>query len=71
MNSQQIDFLEKEFNVTQETLARLSRDEIGDLYERIADIEVEETMKYMDSDLSERGKTAVSLVDYLYKTYIH
>ena len=64
LSQTQLDFIEQEFGYTKEAIAPMSDDEIDELYDQIADIEVDETVDAdRDSrDLTERGKTAEGIV---------
>lgn len=64
LSQTQLDFIEQEFGYTKEAIAAMSDDEIDELYDQIADIEVDETVDAdRDSrDLTERGKTAEGIV---------
>lgn len=70
MNDKQLEFLKSEFNIGNSDIEKMSHDEIGVLYEKIADIEIEESVKCQDSKMSERGDIAISLVDYLCNKYL-
>lgn len=64
LSQTQLDFIEQEFGYTKETIAAMSDDEIDELYDQIADIEVDETVDADRDgrDLTERGKTAEGIV---------
>ena len=64
LNLIQFDFIEQEFGYTKEAIAAMSDDEIDELYDQIADIEVDETVDADRDgrDLTERGKTAEGIV---------
>ena len=64
LSQTQLDFIEQEFGYTKEAIAAMSDDEIGELYDQIADIEVDETVDADRDgrDLTERGKTAEGIV---------
>ena len=64
LNQIQFDFIEQEFGYTKEAIAAMSDDEIDELYDQIADIEVDETVDADRDgrDLTERGKTAEGIV---------
>lgn len=64
LSQTQIDFIEQEFGYTKEAIAAMSDDEIDELYDQIADIEVDETVDADRDgrDLTERGKTAEGIV---------
>lgn len=64
LSQTQLDFIEQEFGYTKEAIAAMSDDEIDELYDQIADIEVDETVDADRGgrDLTERGKTAEGIV---------
>lgn len=64
LSQTQLDFIEQEFGYTKEAVAAMSDDEIDELYDQIADIEVDETVDADRDgrDLTERGKTAEGIV---------
>ena len=64
LSQTQVDFIEQEFGDTKEAIAAMSDDEIDELYDQIADIEVDETVDADRDgrDLTERGKTAEGIV---------
>lgn len=72
LNDKQIAFLCNEFSITKEDIEKKSEDELNELYERICDIECEETPPD-DSDMSERGEMASAIVtivgNYFAKEY--
>lgn len=64
LSQTQIDFIEAELGFGREAIAAMSDDDIDQMYDRISDIEVDETV---DADregreLTERGKTAEGIV---------
>lgn len=64
LSQTQLDFIEQEFGYTKEAIAAMSDDEIDELYDQIADIEVDETVDADRDgrDLTERGKIAEGIV---------
>ena len=64
LSQTQLDFIEQEFGYTREVIASMSDDEVDELYDQIADIEVDETVDADRDgrDLTERGKTAEGIV---------
>lgn len=72
LNDEQIAFVCNEFAITKEDIDRKSEDELNELYERLCDIEIEETPPD-DGDMSERGETASTIVtivgNYFAKEY--
>ena len=64
LSQTQLDLIEQEFGYTREVIASMSDDEVDELYDQIADIEVDETVDADRDgrDLTERGKTAEGIV---------
>lgn len=64
LSEEQFDFICEEFELTDVMLNDLSDDDVEDVYEGLADIEVEETMKADEEnkDISERGRIASEIV---------
>jgi hypothetical protein len=62
-------FLKTEFGLDEAAVLAMGDDELLSLQEKCFDIEVEETLKHIYEDLSERGKTAVRLVDLIHGPY--
>jgi hypothetical protein len=62
LSKKQLDFIFDEFKIDKDFLESMSEDELNNLYDDVCDIEVDETLKADDSELSERGKTAVEIV---------
>ena len=64
LSQTQLDFIEQEFGYTRVVIASMSDDEVDELYDQIADIEVDETVDADRDgrDLTERGKTAEGIV---------
>ena len=58
-------FLEDEFNVKMESLLGMSEDELDNIYNDVCEIEIDETMKNINTDLSERGKLAAEIVNIM------
>jgi hypothetical protein len=70
LTEKQKKLLKDEFGVSdREGIVALSDDEFDKLYDSLVNIEVEEVVKGKYSVLSERGKTATELVDYLAGPY--
>lgn len=61
----QLKFISDEFAVTKSKLLKMPEAELDGLYDKLCDIEVEETIKSDDGKLSERGDTASSIVTVL------
>lgn len=62
LSQAQLDFIHSELGCDKDTLGKMDDDAVDDLYDRICDIEVEETVAADDNELSERGKMAVGIV---------
>lgn len=58
-------FLEKEFGLSNESINQMDNDAFGDLYDKVCDIEIDETCKAGNNPLTERGETAVEIVDIM------
>lgn len=65
LSKEQLDFIQTEFGHDPDALGALEDDDIDSLYDRLCDIEVEETMAAGDGELSERGKMAESIVSII------
>lgn len=59
LSKEQLDLIRAEFGCT---LAALTDEDFQKLYDRLADIEVEETIAAGDGELSERGKQVESII---------
>jgi hypothetical protein len=57
-------FLMAELNTSKEALEGMSESELDDFYEKVLDIELEETPSNGE-DLSERGEIAIEIVDIM------
>ena len=62
LSKEQLDFIQSEFGHDVDALGVLEDDDIDSLYDKLCDIEVEETMAAGDGELSDRGKMAESIV---------
>ncbi len=64
LSQTQLDFIEQELGYAVEDIEAMSDDEIDQMYDRIADIEVDETADAdrEGRDLTDRGKLAESVV---------
>lgn len=64
LSQTQLDFIKQEFGYTKEAVEDMSDEEIDELYDQIANIEVDETVDADRNgcDLTERGKTAEGIV---------
>lgn len=58
-------FIEKELSVSKEDIEGMSDDEFSELYDQLADIEVDEVCAAGDDDVSERGNAAANIVTIL------
>lgn len=65
LSPEQIAFICDEFHLTQEELLAQGEEESNKLYDMLGDIEVEETMKALDSELSARGKIVEEIITRL------
>ena len=63
------EFLEKEFSLSESDIPPLTSKQKSNLYRALQDIELMEIDDDNDCSISERGKTAVYIADYLYDTY--
>ena len=62
LDESQLSFIQEESGHDPDALSDLSDEDFEKLYDRLGDIEVEETMAAGDSDLSDRGKMVESNV---------
>ena len=62
LDESQLSFIQEELGHDPDALSALSDEDFEKLYDRLGDIEVEETMVAGDGDLSDRGKMAESIV---------
>ena len=62
LDESQLSFIQEEFGHDPDALSALSDEDFEKLYDRLGDIEVEETMVAGDGDLSDRRKMAESIV---------
>ena len=62
-------FFKDEFGFDRAEIDAMDDDAQNDVYERCIDIEIEEAMKHADEELSERGKMASHLVDFIHGPY--
>ena len=58
------DFFEKELNTTSDMIDKMSESELDDFYEKVLDIELEETPNNNEK-LSKRGATAIEIVNIM------
>lgn len=69
LTEQQKEFVRKELGLTEEEFFWRKEHDYDQLIEDCADIEVEETIKAGDNDLSPRGVMAVEMVDFVHGPY--
>ena len=62
LNDEQVKFICNEFDIDEEAIKAMSDNDFSDLYDKIADIEISETMKADEGELSKRGLTAADIV---------
>lgn len=62
LNDEQVKFICNELGIDEETIKAMSDDDFSDLYDKIADIEISETIKAGEGELSKRGLTAADIV---------
>ena len=62
LSNKQIEFIAKECGISKENVEKASNDEAYGFYDVMCDIEIEETCKAEDDDLSDRGKMAEEIV---------
>lgn len=63
LSKKQMEFIEEELGITEEQLQNMTEEEFYDMSEKIADIEVHESMLADDDgELSERGEMAASII---------
>lgn len=69
LTDRQEEFVLKELGLTEEEFFWRKEHDYDRLMEDCADIEIEETIKAGDNDLSPRGVMAVELVDFVHGPY--
>lgn len=69
LTEQQREFVQKELGLTEEEFFWKKEHDYDQLFEDCADIEIEETIKAGDNDLSPRGIMAVEMVDFVHGPY--
>lgn len=62
LNDEQVKFICNELDTDEETIKAMSDDDFSDLYDKIADIEISETIKAGEGELSKRGLIAADIV---------
>lgn len=65
LSKPQLEFIQSEFGYDPDSLGIMDDEMFSRLYDRIGDIEVEETIAAGDGNLSERGKMAEGIVTIL------
>ena len=71
LTEQQREFVQKELGLTEEELFWRKGHDYDQLIEDCADIEIEETIRAGDNDLSPRGEMAVEMVDFIHGPYYY
>ena len=61
LNPSQLEFIKEETDVD-EDIKKMTDDEFAELYDQIADIEIEEVCSAEDEEVSERGNIAADIV---------
>ena len=69
LTKKQRQFVKNELGLTEEQFFWRKEHDYDQLIEDCADIEIEETVKAGDNDLSPRGMMAVAMVDYVHGPY--
>lgn len=69
LTEQQLTFVSRELGLTEEEFFQRKENDYDQLIEECAGIEVEETIKAGDNDLSPRGVMAVEMVDFIHGPY--
>lgn len=69
LTEKQRDFVEKELGLTEEEFFWRKENDYDQLIEDCADIEIDETIKAGNNDLSPRGIMAVEMVDFVHGPY--
>ena len=69
LTKDELGFLLDEFSVDKSWLETADEKTLADLYDKIADVEIEETISAGDSPLSMRGKLASSIVTKIGDTF--
>ncbi len=69
LTEEQKEFVQKELGLTEEEFIWRKKHDYDQLIEDCADIEIEETIKAGEDDLSSRGVMAVEIVDFIHGTY--
>ena len=62
LNLSQLEFIKEETDVDEEDIKKMTDDEFAELYDQIADIEIEEVCSAEDEEVSERGNIAADIV---------
>lgn len=70
LTEQQAEFVQAELGLTKEEFLYRKENDCNQLIEDLADIEIEETIKAGDNDLSPRGVMAVEMVDFVHGPYL-
>lgn len=70
LTEQQVEFVQAELGLTEEEFLYRKENDCNQLIEDLADIEIKETIKAGDNDLSPRGVMAVEMVDFVHGPYL-
>lgn len=62
LSQTQLNFIEEEVGFSKAQIKTMDDDAVAEMYDKLCDIEVEETVSAGDGELSERGKLAEGLV---------
>ena len=62
LNPSQLEFIKEETGLDEEDIKKMTDDEFAELYDQIADIEIEEVCSAGDEEISERGNIAADIV---------
>ena len=65
LGPEHLGFIEKELGVSKDDIEGMSDDEFSELYDQLADIEVDEVCTAGDDNVSERGNAAANIVTIL------
>ena len=63
------EFFVKEFEINKTALNKMTKDKLEDLYEDVVQIEIVETIEADDNALSQRGETAVEIVNIMAEAF--
>jgi len=63
LSSKQENFIFEEFSITKKQFDKMDDDALSEIYDKLCDIEVDETIAAGEDALSKRGEMAVSIVN--------